>query len=205
MLKITYPWMQDADVAEVGRLARRIWNAHYPGIVTQAQIDFMLEDRYNEASLRQQMAEGQRFLLAVESGQREALALQPSKARRREPGGLGACPQPEERILGFLSLGPLAQIADPLLRGEAPVGAEDYFLHKFYLAPERQGQGLGKGMLAAMDQEVPQIRRLRLQVNRRNENSWQFYLKQGFHIVLEQDFSIGGGFVMEDYVMEKTC
>ena len=34
------------DVPAISALAREIWQAAYPGIITQEQIDFMLEPRY---------------------------------------------------------------------------------------------------------------------------------------------------------------
>ena len=34
------------DVPAISALAREIWQATYPGIITQEQIDFMLEQRY---------------------------------------------------------------------------------------------------------------------------------------------------------------
>jgi len=172
---LTFRWMEPSDVETVGQLARRIWNAHYPSVVSQAQIDFMLDDRYSPQSLLAQMAEGQRFLLASE----------------------------ETEIVGFLSVSPLDRIQNPILRGVEEATAADWFLHKFYLDVNRHGRGIGKAMLSELARTMPEIRRLRLQVNRRNENSWQFYRKQGFEIVAEADFEIGGGFFMEDYVMEK--
>jgi ribosomal protein S18 acetylase RimI-like enzyme len=34
------------DVPEIQRLAREIWHAHYPGIISREQIDYMLEHGY---------------------------------------------------------------------------------------------------------------------------------------------------------------
>ena len=39
------------DVPGIAALAREIWQATYPGIITQAQIDFMLEQRYGHERL----------------------------------------------------------------------------------------------------------------------------------------------------------
>ena len=42
------------DVPAISALAREIWQAAYPGIITQDQIDFMLEQRYvGEPLIRQ--------------------------------------------------------------------------------------------------------------------------------------------------------
>ena len=171
---ITYRFMTEADLEAVGALAHRIWHAHYPSIITVAQIDYMLAKSYTPESLARQLREGQRFLLAFAGNS----------------------------LLGFLSVGALEKITDPILRGEK-VQLGDYFLHKFYIAPEAQGSGLGTSLLDAMLRQMPEIRRLRLQVARANVNSWNFYLKRGFTIEAEADFPIGDGYVMKDYVMEK--
>ena len=39
------------DIEAVSTLARIVWQDTYPGIITQDQIDFMLEDRYCRARL----------------------------------------------------------------------------------------------------------------------------------------------------------
>lgn len=169
-----YRWMTEADIPAVGVLARRIWNAHYPGIISQAQIDFMVEDRYAPESLRAQLTQGQRFLLAEQEGE----------------------------ILGFLSYSPLKHITHIALRGD-DYGEDCFFLHKFYIAPECHGRGLGSEMLRKLLHKMPEIRLLRLQVNRNNKQAWQFYQKHGFEIVAEEDFEIGGDFLMQDFVMER--
>ena len=39
------------DVPAISALAREIWQATYPGIITQEQIDFMLEQLYGHERL----------------------------------------------------------------------------------------------------------------------------------------------------------
>lgn len=174
-MTIQFRWMTHDDIPEITALAHRIWNSHYPGIITQAQIDYMLEKSYAHESMQRQLNEGQRFLLALE----------------------------EQQIVGFLSVHLLEHIKEPLLRGESP-GANDYYLHKFYVSDGMQGRGLGKALFAEVLKQMPHIKRLRLQVARANNNAWKFYQKLGFEIKHEANFDIGNGFFMEDYVMEKT-
>ena len=45
---------------------------------------------------------------------------------------------------------------------------------------------------------------LELNVNRYNKNALQFYTKQGFAIIKEEDIAIGKGFFMNDFVMQKA-
>ena len=46
----------EADIEPMRRLARRIWYAHYPGIITSAQIEYMLEQRYRADVVRDELA-----------------------------------------------------------------------------------------------------------------------------------------------------
>lgn len=46
-----------ADIKTISRLAELIWNQHYRSIISQMQIDYMLNLMYSEESLREQMQE----------------------------------------------------------------------------------------------------------------------------------------------------
>ena len=46
----------DADVEAIASLARIVWQDAYPGIITQAQIDFMLEQRYDTRRMLAELA-----------------------------------------------------------------------------------------------------------------------------------------------------
>jgi diamine N-acetyltransferase len=45
--------LRDNEVPRVSALAGEIWRAHYPGIISEAQIEFMLAERYDEAVIRE--------------------------------------------------------------------------------------------------------------------------------------------------------
>lgn len=76
-------------------------------------------------------------------------------------------------------------------------------VNKVYVLPTAQGLGAGKKL---MDKAVERAKAkgctyLFLQVNRANKAKF-FYEKLGFTIRKEEDFDIGNGFFMNDYVME---
>ncbi len=78
-------------------------------------------------------------------------------------------------------------------------------LSKFYIKKEHRGKGIGRRAFSgieriAKDEGLPSIR---LTVNRRNQSSIDVYRKLGFVIEGESVFDIGGGFVMDDYLMRK--
>ncbi len=80
------------------------------------------------------------------------------------------------------------------------------FLSKLYLAKQFRGFGYFNTMLLVIEQMAldKNIMRLYLTVNKRNDQSIAVYKKKGFIILKEQTVDIGGGYVMDDYVMEKT-
>lgn len=58
-----------ADIPSIRSIARAAWPVAYVGIITPAQITYMLDLMYSEASLQEQMtSKGHRFLLAEREG-----------------------------------------------------------------------------------------------------------------------------------------
>jgi GNAT superfamily N-acetyltransferase len=78
-------------------------------------------------------------------------------------------------------------------------------LHKLYLLAEMHGRGLGSRLLQHVEQEVRAGagRRLILSVNKRNARAIAAYKRNGFVVVESVVTDIGGGFVMDDYIMAK--
>ena len=104
---------------------------------------------------------------------------------------------------------------DRLLDGGEPVGFASYGptkqpdtfkLHKLYLLPELHGRGLGSRLLQHCEREVFKrgAQRLILAVNRRNAKAIAAYQRNSFVIVESVVTDIGGGFVMDDFVMAKN-
>jgi ribosomal protein S18 acetylase RimI-like enzyme len=77
-------------------------------------------------------------------------------------------------------------------------------LHKIYILISQQGKGTGKFVIDHISTEIQKqgASSLQLQVNRKNKAKG-FYEKIGFYVIEEIDLDIGGGFFMDDYIMEK--
>ncbi len=94
---------------------------------------------------------------------------------------------------------------------DVPVGFASYSeiekeifkLHKLYVLPARQGQGIGKDLLEFITNDIRFMgaKALDLNVNRYNHNAKAFYEKNGFIIIREEDIDIGGGYFMNDFVL----
>ena len=78
----------------------------------------------------------------------------------------------------------------------------EIFLSKIYVEKSHRGKKISKEMINTVKREFPSYTRLWLTVNKHNDNSVAAYKKMGFRIIDEQCADIGGGFVMDDYIME---
>jgi ribosomal protein S18 acetylase RimI-like enzyme len=152
------------DVDAVSALARVVWQATYPALISQAQIDAMLADRYAPARMRAQLADPRHAWWVA-----------------RQDGTLVA-------------------FAHALLDDS---GCK---FDKLYVHPAFQRRGIGAAALHAVEgyARAHQARRVWLQVNRGNAQAIRAYEKYGFRIIESRVFDIGGGFVMDDHVMEKA-
>ena len=79
-------------------------------------------------------------------------------------------------------------------------------LNKLYILPELQGKGHGQAMLAHVFAEASEreMREMRLQVNKGNVRAQRAYERHGFERVEEAVFDIGGGYIMDDFIMART-
>jgi diamine N-acetyltransferase len=152
------------DEAEaVVELAGRVWRAHYPGIISAEQIEYMLAQRYRPVLVKQFIARGDTWLAA-------------------RAGGV---------LVGFAHGHPQAE--------------GDYKLDKLYVDLDWQRHGIGGALIRALAERAAGhgYSRLVLRVNRQNQNAINAYLKHGFTVSTIYLEDIGGGHVMDDYVMTK--
>lgn len=78
---------------------------------------------------------------------------------------------------------------------------KNYFLHKFYILQDQQNSGIGTAVFKKVFGELYKPESIRLTVNRQNYKSVNFYFKLGFKIEKVEDFDIGNGYFMNDFVM----
>ena len=159
-----------AHIKELITLAAEIWRAHYPDIISAAQIEYMLAGRYNETVIRDELARMDLWW--------DVLLL-------------------DGHMTGYTSY---------FLTG-APAGAPgEMKIDKLYLHPRAHRQGYGGTLLNHVAVFAAQrgCKRLTLAVNRHNQTAIAAYHKHGFSIAETSVKEIGGGFLMDDYIMVKT-
>jgi ribosomal protein S18 acetylase RimI-like enzyme len=157
--------LREEDIPELVALARDTWHRHYPAIISVAQIEYMLAERYDPQVIRAQLRSPDTWW--------DKLSL-------------------EGRMAAFANY-------------ERGRHAGEIKIDKLYASYALRGRGLGSILLQHVEQKARAMgaTRLYLQVNKNNASAIAAYRKNGFEIAASAVFDIGGGFVMDDYVMEK--
>jgi len=168
-----------SDRALIRSISERTWPSTYGHIISQEQIDFMLDWMYSDTSLEQQMNTGCEFYIASIKKENE-----------------------QWDAVGFCSVSPEEE--EENMNTNKVEGAKAHKLNKLYVLPSAQGTGAGKALLhqAIEVAKAAGSSSMFLQVNKHN-NAYSFYLKQGFIKEAEFKFDIGNGFYMDDYVMRN--
>ena len=78
-------------------------------------------------------------------------------------------------------------------------------LSKIYVKSDVRGSGIGNQLLDFVEEMSRErgFKTVWLTVNRFNDNTIEWYLRHGFVITDEVKKDIGGGFYMDDFIMEK--
>lgn len=154
------------DIEAVAALAHEVWYAHYPGIISGAQIEYMLAQRYAPGVIGAELARADVWWYK--------LIL-------------------DDRIVAFSAL----QI-------EADGAAMK--IDKLYVQPSQQRCGCGSLLIgqAAVTARLQGCHELLLAVNRNNHAAIAAYRKYGFVVRAAAVKDIGGGFVMDDFIMTKA-
>lgn len=96
----------------------------------------------------------------------------------------------------------LIKISDQVVGFISVSGEEDMFIHKFYIDQDVQGKGYGVATFNELLKLYPLTKTFSLTVNRSNYKSINFYFKLGFIIDHIDDFDIGQGYFMNDFIMK---
>jgi RimJ/RimL family protein N-acetyltransferase len=88
--------------------------------------------------------------------------------------------------------------------GYEPAG-DELKLHKLYLEVTEHGRGIGSLALRHVEDEARRrgLRTVVLGVNRNNAKAIRVYHRNGYKLRHELKTDIGGGFVMDDFILEK--
>ena len=161
-LAIAIDAVEDDDIGVVQALARSIWFAHYPGIISWAQVHYMLERGYARDAIAAELRNGVRWSVV----------------------------RVADRSVGFCAY----------RKRDADVS-----LDKLYVEAAARRTGAARLCVdsAAAFARDNALGSVSLTVNKRNLVAIRAYLAMGFSFAGALVKDIGGGFVMDDYVMRK--
>ena len=85
-------------------------------------------------------------------------------------------------------------------------GRQELFLSKFYLLLHYRGKGIGREMMGFVEDMARNgaLKKVSLKTNKKNLDTICFYEKAGFTHKVSDVTDIGGGFVADDWLMEKA-
>lgn len=82
---------------------------------------------------------------------------------------------------------------------------DEMYLSKLYVPAEKRNRGIGRAGFDFVQNAARRdgLKKISLNVNKRNVNAIGAYKKFGFTVAREMVKDLGEGYVMDDYVMEK--
>jgi GNAT superfamily N-acetyltransferase len=158
----------------IAGLAHEIWYEYYVPLIGRAQVDYMVSRFQSSGAMAQQMREDYEYFLIQQGPAQPG----PTERERRPIGYCAVQPQPAQNSL---------------------------FLSKLYLLRDARGAGTGRECMEFIEQLARRrgLNLLWLTVNKGNP-AVKAYERLGFRIAADLVMDIGGGFVMDDYRMEKS-
>ena len=164
---------------QLAKMAHDIWHEYWPAHIGEAQTDYMVRKYQSLEAIVESMTEGD------EPYEYWFVVSDAEDAR----GGAPTLPH----VVGYTG-------------GHNDAATGRYFISKIYLYAEERGKGYAGSII---DHYVALCRQrgfgaMYLTVNKYNELGTRAYFGRGFKVVDSVVTDIGEGFVMDDYIMEKT-
>ena len=159
------PTTSDADIALLAKIADEIWHEYWPGTLSYAQVDYMVEKFQSIPAITKAIREeGYDYWILKADG----------------------------HIVGYTG-------------GCVELDSKRYFISKVYLYDTERGKGYASQVIKHYETLCHQrgLVAMYLTVNKYNELGIRAYKAKGFNTIDSVVSSIGQGFVMDDFIMEK--
>lgn len=161
------------QIERISHLAAQIWQEYYVPLIGQAQVDYMVATFQSTDAMLDQLAQGYLYFTV-------------------EHGDIGSVAAADNDVpLGYFAVQP------------RPCDG-NLFISKLYLQRAQRGRGTGRVTLEFIERmaRAQASDYVWLTVNKGNP-AVRTYQKWGFQVTQAVVMDIGGGFVMDDYRMEK--
>mgnify|MGYP002520399540 CR=1 FL=1 len=174
------------DLMTIHNMAQVVFRHTYRDILSQEQMEYMMDMMYSMPNLEKQLEEGHHYYIAYDRC---------ADSRNHE--------SKDQTVTVVQKAAPPCGYVSVQYEGPDSEGIEVFHLHKIYVMPDRQGLGIGLKLFQTVIAHVRDLSsnaRIELNVNKFN-SAVNFYKHLGMRILLEEDFPIGNGFYKTDYIM----
>ena len=174
------------DLQVTARMAHDIWFEYWPGLIGPAQTEYMVKNMQSLPAITRDIREvGYRYwILLDEQGTRVGYTCALVEDFSANPDAPEAAKHGDE----------ITKRATKRL-----------FISKIYLYARERGKHYASRVIEFYEQLCRDegLSAMYLTVNRGNELAIRAYLGRGFETIEEKAADIGGGFIMDDYIMCK--
>lgn len=198
---LTFKKVESTEIKELASLASSIWHEYWTCILSDEQIDYMVENFQSEKAIKNQI-ENENYtyyfirICHPELTQNEIWTTSCHPAI--DAGSINV----DNKIDRFRLKGWNDEIFNDVVGYFGISDKQDYlFLSKLYIKKEFRHKGIGAKAFEKIKQ-IANGKKIRLTVNKYNTNTIKAYEKWGFKTVDAVVTDIGNGFVMDDYIME---
>ena len=218
------------DLQTIHDMAQVVFRHTYRDILSLEQMEYMMDMMYSLPNLQAQLDEGHHYYIAYMSPDQESSAYQEDSARQESSAyqedsirqedstlrGDGEACRCNDVASSDDSASAVCKARASILpvpcgyvsvqhEGPDQDGTEIFHLHKIYVMPSEQGNGVGRLLFDTAISHVREVAggrmaSVELNVNRNNP-AVGFYQRLGMRILSQGDFPIGNGFYMNDYIM----
>ena len=180
------PVTTPVQIGELAVMAEQIWSEYWPALIGPAQTRYMIDKFQSASAIERDMGE---------CGYRYWFLVNPDGKRVGYTGGAAEIMTGDAQIDGRILHN--AVIQDRYERR--------FFISKIYLLASERGKHYASQVIRFYDElcACEGLQAMYLTVNKGNELGIRAYQGNGFDIVDKQVADIGGGFVMDDYVMAR--
>ncbi len=155
--------VEDAEqIKLLADTAQEIWHEYFGIIISEEQINYMLDKFQSVSAVTSQIKDGYEYYLFYDNNE----------------------------IVGYTGIHPESE-------------KNALFLSKLYVKKQHRGKGYASKAFDFLRGYCKDngLKYIYLTVNRHNDPTIAIYKKKGFYVAEEKCADIGGGFVMDDYVM----
>ncbi len=176
------PVTTEEDQEALALLAGDIWREYWPALIGEAQTEYMVAQFQSLEAIKRDMAADE------EPYEYWFVLSDAADAKSEAEAGAGA------RIVGYTG-------------GHTEAATNRFFISKIYLLAEERGRGYASSIIHFYDELCRNrgLGAMYLTVNKHNDLGTRAYLGKGFKVIDSVESPIGEGFIMDDYIMEKSA